>query len=132
MHAEPDLATPAELLPILDQLRAREPLLHRPEFPDHAAQLAPGFWEVGASGRLYSRDYVLDMVEQHSAHTEAAGWTSHGHHCTQLGPDTYQLTYTLHQGPRITRRSTIWRLTFQGWQALFHQGTIVQETILAE
>jgi hypothetical protein len=38
------------------------------------------------------------------------------------------LTYTLHQGARITRRSTIWRRTGEGWKIVYHQGTMVEES----
>jgi len=37
----------------------------------------------------------------------------------------YLFTYTLIQGERVTRRSTIWRRNPEGWQILFHQGTAV-------
>jgi hypothetical protein len=43
----------------------------------------------------------------------------------RLGPDTYLLTYTLDQAGRRTRRSTIWRRSEDGWQILYHQGTII-------
>jgi hypothetical protein len=122
---EPNLTTPPELQSILDDLRRREPLLHKPEFPDHAAQLADSFWEVGASGNRYSREYVLHIVTSHEDDTAASTWTSEGHHCRQLSPDTYLFTYTLHQGHRITRRTTIWQKNDAGWKALYHQGTIV-------
>jgi hypothetical protein len=39
----------------------------------------------------------------------------------------YLLTYTLFQGERTTRRSTIWERTSDGWQAVFHQGTVVED-----
>jgi len=35
------------------------------------------------------------------------------------------LTYTLDQAGRLTRRATIWLRTNEGWQILYHQGTIV-------
>jgi hypothetical protein len=45
-----------------------------------------------------------------------------------LSEDTYLLTYTLLQdNVRLTRRSTIWRSTPEGWKIVFHQGTIVQD-----
>jgi hypothetical protein len=48
------------LLHVLAELREREPLFHT----GHAAEqiAAPTFWEVGASGRRYSREYVLDAL----------------------------------------------------------------------
>ena len=45
-----------------------------------------------------------------------------------LSGDTYLLTYTLLQDhKRLTRRATIWRNTAEGWKAVYHQGTIVQQ-----
>jgi hypothetical protein len=32
----------------------------------------------------------------------------------------------LQQGQRVTRRATLWRRTAAGWQALYHQGTLVE------
>jgi len=37
------------------------------------------------------------------------------------------ITYALEQGPRITRRATLWRRTAAGWKILYHQGTIVEQ-----
>jgi hypothetical protein len=53
-------------------------------------------------------------------------WEAEDFHCQEIAPDNYLLTYTLHQGSRITRRSTIWRRTVNGWRIVYHQGTIVE------
>jgi hypothetical protein len=49
-------------------LLAREPLFHRPELGTDRAALeamtAEDFWEVGASGRVYSRAVVLEVLER--------------------------------------------------------------------
>jgi len=45
-----------------------------------------------------------------------------------LADEVYLLTYTLLQGgSRLTRRATIWQRTKNGWQIVYHQGTIVQD-----
>lgn len=53
---------------VLDELAAREPLFRRPEFgttrSDFAAMTAEDFWEVGASGRRYDREFVLDVLDE--------------------------------------------------------------------
>jgi hypothetical protein len=54
-------------------------------------------------------------------------WSTTDFHCRQLAQDVYLLTYTLFQGERTTRRSTIWEKNVKGWQAVFHQGTIVED-----
>ena len=120
----------AELLPVREELRRREPIFHRPEFASDRAgfeqMMSPDYWEVGASGRRYSREFILQTLEQNPpVDADAAGWQSWDHECRCLGPDTYLLTYRLRQGERLTRRVTIWLSTPEGWQVLYHQGTIV-------
>lgn len=128
-HGEPTLTTDERLLPVLDELRQQEPLFHRSELGtrredlEHIAEA--GFWEVGASGRRYSREYVLSASAARYASGEPDEWEASGFHCRELGPETFLLTYTLAQGPRLSRRATIWRRSAPGWQAVYHQGTLV-------
>ena len=60
---EPTLSTAPDLVPILNELMRREPIFHHPEFgtskADFEAMTDPEFWEVGASGRRYSRTYCI-------------------------------------------------------------------------
>jgi hypothetical protein len=129
---EPSLATDAALLGILQGLRQREPIFHRPELGSTRADfdrlMTADFWEVGASGRRYSRDYVLDQLERRAAEgTIGDKLQATDFHCRRLAEDVYLLTYTLFQPERRTRRATIWRSTESGWKIVFHQGTIVQD-----
>ena len=120
----------SELLPVFEELRCREPIFHTAAFGttivDSERVMAPGYWEVGASGRRYSRDFILRTLEK-SPPVDAAsvGWQSSDYGLRRLGPDTYLFTYTLHQGERVTRRAAIWQTTGEGWRILYHQGTIV-------
>ena len=113
------------------ELEAREPLFHRPALgttrADFERMTVESFWEVGASGRRYDRAFVLDELERRYASHYEDQWETRDFACTHLGDETYLLTYTLLQGPRVTRRSTIWRKTEEGWKAVYHQGTIVAE-----
>jgi hypothetical protein len=125
------LASP-ELEEVLIELSAREPIFHRPEFgttrADFEKLTAEDFWEIGASGRRYSRQYVLDELEKRFAAAHDDVWETSDFHCRRLGPDTYLLTYTLLQDhARRTRRSTIWQCTDKGWKIVYHQGTVVQD-----
>lgn len=119
-----------QLAGIVDALARREPLFHRPEFgttrDDFDAMIAEGFWEIGASGQRYSRAYVLDVLEQRHQQPHEDPWSTADFHCQQIAPGIFLLTYTLQQGARVTRRSTLWQDTAVGWKALFHQGTEVQ------
>ena len=115
---------------VLDELRSREPIFHNERFgrslEDFERSTAPDFWEVGASGCRYSREFILGMRSREVlVDADTAGWKATGFGLRQLGPDCFLLTYTLDQQGRITRRSTIWERTFDGWRILYHQGTIV-------
>lgn len=85
------------------------------------------FWEIGASGRRYSREYILGVLQERYRNPggHADSWRTADFACRQLGPDVYLLTYTLWQGERQTRRATIWRRSAGGWKIAFHQGTVV-------
>ena len=127
--AEPLPTTDPALLPVLAELRAREPVFHRPELgtsaEDLERQMAPDFWEVGATGRCYSRDFVQEALLRRYAEGGEDPWETFDFRCRGLGPDTYLLTYALRQDQRTSRRATVWRRAETGWQVLYHQGTLV-------
>jgi hypothetical protein len=116
-------------------LAAREPLFHRPGFgttrTEADALVAPDFVEIGASGRVYSREHVLRVVDERDRTGEVEVLEPADIACRQLAPGLYQLTYRLAQGDRATWRSSLWRRTGAGgWQVVFHQGTAVQADAL--
>jgi hypothetical protein len=118
---------------VFAELLAREPIFHRPQFastPEHfASMMSENYWEVGASGSIYTRDFILDLLARNPPlDAAAAEWTLANPQCRSLGNDTYLLTYTLHQGERITRRATLWHRTETAWRIIYHQGTIVADT----
>jgi hypothetical protein len=121
--------TDPKLLDVLAELRQREPIFHRPEFGTTRAELEAmvddDFWEVGASGRRYTRKYTLEVLEKRIHTPDEELWETTDFRCQELAAEIYLLTYTLRQGERITRRSTIWRRSTDGWKIVFHQGTIV-------
>jgi hypothetical protein len=125
---------PAEsgLTQILAELAAREPIFYRAEFgttrADFERMTLPEFWEVGASGRRYSREYVLNELERRSASPQEEICETSGFECQRLAEEVYLLTYTLLQdSKRLTRRSTIWKRLPDGWKIAFHQGTVVAD-----
>lgn len=129
-HMEPTRITEMRLMVVQDELSAREPIFHRPEHgttrADFELMTDAEFWEVGASGRLYSRAHVLDILEERHAKAIEENWETRDFFCQEIATDTYLLTYTLLQGPRTSRRATLWRRTSGGWKILYHQGTIVE------
>jgi hypothetical protein len=116
---------------VLHELASREPIFHRPEVTTREevnSITTEDFWEIGASGRIYDRQFVADELERrHKSRQPPESYEVSGFRCHELGPDTYLLTYTLIQNQhRHTRRSTIWRHSADGWKIVFHQGTLVE------
>ncbi len=115
---------------ICAELAVLEPLFHRPEFGADRAALerltTEDFWEVGASGRRMSREFVLGVLLERGVHGAPADWVWSGFHCRELAPGAMLLTYDLDQAGRLSRRTTIWRRDADQWRAAFHQGTLVQ------
>ena len=129
MSTQPTLSTASHLLAVLEDLKRREPIFHRPELGttrrDFENMTDPSFWEVGASGRRYSREFILDTLENRMLQGYEDVWETLDFHCLELAADNYLVTYTLLQGARVTRRATLWRRTSSGWKILYHQGTVV-------
>ncbi len=129
MEEQPARVTDPALTAVRDELAAREPVFHHPELGTSAEalerQVAAEFEEVGASGRRYSREFVLATVLGRFARgLPDEPWEAGGFHCVALGPATYLLTYDLRQGDRRTRRATVWRRTADDWEVVYHQGTV--------
>jgi hypothetical protein len=128
---EPTLNTDPWLIDTLKELSALEPVFHTPEAYSTLDAIenimAPSFWEIGASGRRYSREYDIKILSERLQNPKTKNWVSSRFHCQEIIENNYLLTYMLQQEDRITQRSSIWRRTTKGWQILFHQGTIVSE-----
>ena len=110
------------------ELAAREPIFHRREFgtsrADFDAMMDEDFFEVGASGKKYSREFVLEALELRD-HTAAEHLVVTDFACRQISDDTWLVTYQLEQAQgRLSRRSTLWRRSARGWKILYHQGTL--------
>ncbi|GAB1817744.1 nuclear transport factor 2 family protein [Herbidospora sp. RD11066] len=110
------------------ELRALEPIFHRvPAGAGRAvfeALTADDFFEVGASGRLYPREYVLDTLAERHSRPHDDPWEIADFAARRLDGDTWLVTYLLDQAGRLSRRSTIWTRTDAGWIARYHQGTL--------
>ena len=113
---------------VLHELRALEPIFHTAAFGLTFAaferRMASDYWEVGASGRRYSREFILSHLQENPpVDGEAAGWRCSDHTLRRLGPETWLLTYMLDQNGRLTRRATIWQRHDGDWRIVYHQGT---------
>ncbi|WP_263142764.1 DUF4440 domain-containing protein [Pseudomonas sp. RIT-PI-AD] len=115
---------------LLETLEALERALHQPDIRRDVARLErllhPGFREFGRSGAAYGRDDALSLLP---AEQERTPLWAQDFHVEPLGAEAALLTYRSagidRQGAldRHTNRSSLWRLTAQGWQLFFHQGT---------
>jgi hypothetical protein len=92
---EPALSTAPALLAIIEELKRREPIFHRSEFgttvADSENMMDAGFWEIGASGRRYSKEYVLAELERRHQHPHEDIWETSGFHCRELPPTSISL-----------------------------------------
>lgn len=123
---------------ILNDLKKREPIFHRREFGTSREELesmtTTSFWEIGASGRKYSREEIIETLleryqQQPIDEWESEQWEATDFCCQKISSNNYLLTYTLVQGTRITRRLTIWLLENESWKIAFHQGTVVEDIL---
>jgi len=114
---------------VLSELLAREPIFHRPQFgtsrEDYLAQTADDFWEVGASGAVYGRAHIIDTLVARGKVPDDEDWLVSDARLRALGSDTFALTYRLDQAGRLTRRLTLWQRRADGWEILYHQGTLI-------
>jgi hypothetical protein len=127
---EPTLLLDQHLSPILAELKTLEPLVYAADIGKKRAYfeqlLAPEFWEIGASGNQYSREFVLAELEKRQQNPREEVWHTSGHHLQQLSDSDFLMTYTLHQPTRLSRRASIWRKYATRWMLVYHQGTVVQ------
>ncbi len=82
-----------------------------------AALLHPDWQEVGRSGRLWTRDDVLDEIGP----IDPVGFEVVS--TDRLRDDAILLLWRTSTDERSTLRSTLWLRTGGQWQARFHQGT---------
>lgn len=85
--------------------------------------LASDFVEFGKSGKMHSRDAVLNSARKVIGIVLPLRELA----VRRLDENTAQVTYISEtenaDGRLVSRRSSIWFKTPQGWQLRFHQGT---------
>lgn len=108
-------------------LRLEQQLLEPSTRRDAAALtslLAEDFREFGSSGRIYTRQQIIDALAAESPRSITLSDTC----CQQLAEDIALLTYrsTRTVAPKAAShalRNSLWIYRDHRWQMLFHQGT---------
>ena len=137
-----DLNRPTiELAEVKEQLSLREPIFHRPGLGttrnDFENMITADFWEVSASGQVYSREFAINtMLERYQDPTyiENDIWRVTEFECQKISANNYLVTYLLSQGKqkRLTRRSTLWKWENDYWKAKYHQGTVISVPVVSK
>jgi hypothetical protein len=114
-------------------LRLLEEQLLRPAFRNDraavAALLADDFVEYGSSGRVFTKEEILDLLAAESPqHIELADFAAR-----LLAPGVAFVTFrairrTDSSDSVASLRSSIWIQRDSRWQLLFHQGTRIAST----
>lgn len=120
---EPDLFSGLEHQPsdeevVVEQERALLSDQVRSDRASVAALLHPQWEEVGRSGRLWSRDELLDEIGPLSDEVSLDVVS-----IERVAPDVILLLWRALTGDRSTLRSSLWVRQGSGWVQRFHQGT---------
>lgn len=83
------------------------------------ATIAPTFFEVGQSGRRWSRaEIVAALIADPGGPTNASDMTGR-----LVGEGLVLLEYVTKEPDHSVRRTSLWSRSSGSWQILFHQGT---------
>jgi hypothetical protein len=115
---------------LLSELRALEVAVYQACIRGDGIRLGellhPRFREIGCSGRVYSRN---DVIEAYAGQSQDYEVRSEEFHSELLAEGWVLLTYRSAQVNRDgnvgrhTLRASLWERTEVGWQMRFHQGT---------
>jgi hypothetical protein len=112
---------------VANQLRQLETDLLRPEIRHNPATLssllAEEFCEFGSSGRIYTRQEIIDHLA-----TESPVYTTITDFSVTIPAEGVALVkYRAARENESSLRSSLWVLRDDRWQMLFHQGTKASE-----
>jgi hypothetical protein len=103
------------------ELRFLDPAVHTS--PALLAELLdPDFRAFGSSGRTWDRDSLVAELRSRAAMTSRP-ITVTRMKGKQLAPGLVHVTFDADSNGRRAHRSSLWRLTGEGWLLYFHQGT---------
>jgi len=88
--------------------------------------LVAAWWWAFLSDGIEVKEIVLGRLKGTHADSLTDGYRIEGAESRILADDVVQVLYTLCTPSRVTRRSTLYRCRDSTWQAVFHQGTVVE------
>ena len=86
--------------------------------------IADDFMEFGSSGKIYNKNDVMESLPTE----DTRKFTISCFEVKELSKDVMLATYKAVENGAVSLRSSVWRLSDDIWQMVFHQGTIVPET----
>jgi len=86
--------------------------------------LAPDYVEIGASGRRWDFDSILTMLREETAEEDHGVIALTGLAARALAPGVVQVFWDSDRNGRRARRTSIWCERGDGWQLVYHQGTL--------
>lgn len=87
--------------------------------------LAPGFREIGQSGRQWSRPEMIEALT--TAFADLGPTEISERQAEELDGGFVLLTFRLEVAGRASWRSSLWQVTGYGAHLLFHQGTPISD-----
>ncbi|MFF3812209.1 DUF4440 domain-containing protein [Streptomyces bacillaris] len=113
--------SPAVAAAIEGELRLLDPVV-RASADLLAALLHPEFREIGTSGRLWTRETIIEALTADDA-PRPGPLTASRMRGVELCSDLVHLTFDTESKGLRSHRSSFWRLTGAGWRLYFHQAT---------
>ena len=118
---------------LAELLQKLEELLHVQSVRSTAQELdkllADEFFELGVSGKIWTRESVIQTLKSESFSKRSMS----DFKLSILAPEIALVTYRAHRFATEDRpsadslRSSIWKRIGPGWKMVFHQGTPLQE-----
>lgn len=94
--------------------------------PDRLLELlAPDFTEVGASGRVWDRPAVLELLASEVEGNEKIEVANPAGR--RLADGFILVRWDSARGGRRSRRTSLWRRDSDGWHQVHHQGTALDD-----
>lgn len=87
--------------------------------------LSRDFIEVGASGRRWDLTTILDLLRQESQNPDNVEITIDHLEARPLSDDFIQVFWDSDSDGRRARRTSLWRRSADGWEQVYHQGTVL-------